>query len=104
GGRLGSRRQATLEILTRCANYVDVGQGRYGFAAASELYLNRPLASLCRADAAEAALLAGLPKNPGDYAPVERNRERAQRRRDLVLDLMARNGFLSEAERARAVA
>jgi penicillin-binding protein 1A len=102
--RLGSRTQAKLEILRRYANYVYLGQGRYGFAAASELYLGRPLASLCRADAAQAALLAGLPKNPGEYAPIERNRERAQRRRDLVLGLMARDGFITDAERARAVA
>ena len=102
--RLGSRTQAKLEILRRYATYVYLGQGRYGFAAASELYLGRPLASLCRADAAQAALLAGLPKNPGEYAPVARNRERAQRRRDLVLGLMARDGFITDAERARAAA
>jgi len=101
---LGSRTQAKLEILRRYATYVYLGQGRYGFAAASEHYLGRPLASLCRADVAAAALLAGLPKNPGEYAPIERNGARVQRRRDQVLRLMARNGFITEAERARFAA
>jgi penicillin-binding protein 1A len=101
---LGSRTQAKLEILRRYATYVYLGQGRYGFAEASEHYLGRPLASLCRADAAEAALLAGLPKNPGEYAPIERNGARVQRRRDHVLRLMARNGFITEEERARFAA
>jgi len=101
---LGSRAQAKLEILRRYATYVYLGQGRYGFASASELYLGRPLASLCRADAASAALLAGLPKNPGEYAPIERNSERTRRRRDLVLSLMARNGFITPAQRAQYAA
>ena len=61
---LGSRAQAKLEILRRYATYVYLGQGRYGFAAASELYLGRPLASLGHSDAAAAALLAGQPKKP----------------------------------------
>jgi penicillin-binding protein 1A len=101
---LGSRAQAKLEILRRYATYVYLGQGRYGFAAASELYLGRPLASLCHADAAAAALLAGLPKNPGEYAPIERNSARVRGRRDHVLRLMARNGFITEAERAQFAA
>jgi penicillin-binding protein 1A len=101
---LGSRVEAKLEILRRYATYVYLGQGRYGFAAASELYLGRPLASLCRADAAAAALLAGLPKNPGEYAPIERNGARVRRRRDHVLRLMARNGLISDAERAQFAA
>ena len=101
---LGSRAQAKLEILRRYATYVYLGQGRYGFAAASELYLGRPLASLCHSDAAAAALLAGLPKNPGEYAPIERNGARVRGRRDHVLRLMARNGFITEAERAQFAA
>jgi hypothetical protein len=72
---LGSRAQAKLEILRRYATYVYLGQGRYGFAAASELYLGRPLASLCRAGRGAAALLAG---------PAQESRrvraDRAQRR------------------------
>jgi penicillin-binding protein 1A len=101
---LGSRTAAKREILRRYATYVYLGQGRYGFASAAEHYLGRPLKHLRRSDAAQAALLAGLPKSPAEYAPVERNRERARRRRDHVLGLMARRGFITEAERLRYVA
>jgi penicillin-binding protein 1A len=101
---LGSRAEAKREILRRYATYVYLGQGRYGFASAAEHYLGRPLKQLRRSDAAQAALLAGLPKSPAEYAPVERNRERARRRRDHVLGLMARRGFITEAERLRYVA
>ena len=101
---LGSRAEAKREILRRYATYVYLGQGRYGFASAAEHYLGRPLSSLHRRDAGQAALLAGLPKSPAEYAPIERNRERARRRRDHVLGLMARRGFITEAERLRYVA
>jgi len=40
---------------------------------------------------AEAAMLAALPKGPSSYTP-RRNAERALRRRNLVLELMVREG------------
>src|SRR4029453_7291235 len=45
----------------------------------------------------EAALLAGIPKAPSDYSPTS-NPVRAKERRALVLELMAKNGFASQAE------
>jgi membrane peptidoglycan carboxypeptidase len=45
----------------------------------------------------EAALLAGIPKAPSDYSPTS-NPARAKERRDLVLELMAKNGFASQSE------
>src|SRR5437762_1602903 len=45
----------------------------------------------------EAALLAGVPKAPSEYSPTS-NPARAKERRDLVLDLMAKNGFATQAE------
>jgi penicillin-binding protein 1A len=102
--RLGSKRLAKEEILRRYASYVYLGDGRYGFAAASEHYLGRQLASFDARDAAAAALLAGIPKNPGRYAPTEPNQEHARRRRDHVLALMAADGWLTEGERRRSEA
>ncbi|HEX8351954.1 MAG TPA: penicillin-binding transpeptidase domain-containing protein, partial [Pyrinomonadaceae bacterium] len=51
----------------------------------------------------EAALLAGIPKAPSQLSPTV-SLERAKDRRDLVLQLMADNGFVSqsEADAARA--
>src|SRR5438128_2008225 len=45
----------------------------------------------------EAALLAGIPKAPGEYSPTA-NATRAKERRDLVLDQIAKAGFASQAE------
>jgi penicillin-binding protein 1A len=42
-------------------------------------------------------MLAGIPKAPSDYSPTS-NPAKAKERRDLVLDLMAKNGFVSQAD------
>jgi penicillin-binding protein 1A len=99
--RLGSRRKAKQEILRRYALYVYVGEGRYGFAAASEHYLGRPLASLRDDEADLAAVLAGIVKSPSAYSPVEANRTRVLRRRNQILQLMERAGYLAGPARAR---
>jgi membrane peptidoglycan carboxypeptidase len=88
--RLGSRRLAKEEILRRYAMYVYLGPGRYGFAAAAEHYLGRPLASLGPGDADLAAVLAGIPKSPSAYAPAPENSSRVLRRRNQILALMPR--------------
>src|SRR5207248_1388116 len=45
----------------------------------------------------EAALLAAIPKAPGEYSPTA-NATKAKERRDLVLQLMANNGFASQSD------
>ena len=101
--RYGSQEQAKREIFARYANFVYLGNGRYGFAAASEYYFGRSLSSYTVADAGEAALLAGISKSPRDYAPRPGD-PRPLRRRNQILALMARNGFIPEdvAKRAQA--
>ncbi len=101
--RYGSRELAKREIFGRYASFIYLGNGRYGFAAASEYYFDKPLASYTSADAGNAALLAGIGKSPRDYAPVADDPE-PLRRRNEILTLMARNGYISEdlAERSRA--
>ena len=75
--RFGSKQRAKEEILARYASYVYMGNGQYGFATAAQYYFGRPLGSLTAADADTAALLAGIPKAPRDYAPTADRRERA---------------------------
>ena len=101
--RYGSQEQAKREIFARYANFVYLGNGRYGFAAASEYYFGRSLSSYTVADAGEAALLAGISKSPRDYAPRPGD-PRPLRRRNQILALMARNGFIPEdvAKRTQA--
>ena len=92
--RFGSKRRAKEEILARYASFIYMGNGRYGFSAASEYYFAKPLATYGPRDADKAALLAGITKSPRDYAPGPGNTERSVRRRNDILRLMARNGTL----------
>jgi penicillin-binding protein 1A len=94
--RYGSRELAKREIFARYASFVYLGNGRYGFAAASEYYFGRSLSSYAPTDAGNAALLAAISKAPRDYAPVPGNR-RPLVRRNQILALMARNGYIPKS-------
>ena len=93
--RYGSKRRAKEELLARYASLIYLGNGRYGFAAASQYYFGIPLASLTPNDADKAALLAGITKSPTEYAPNAGDNQKPLRRRNQVLVLMVKNGFLS---------
>ena len=94
--RFGSRQAAKEQILARYASFIYLGNGRYGFSAASEYYFGKSLDTYQQWDADKAALLAGIAKSPRDYAPTPANLERPKRRRDDVLRLMAKRGFISQ--------
>ncbi len=100
--RFGSKRRAKEEILARYVSYVYMGNGQYGFATAAQYYFGRPLMSLTAADADAAALLAGIPKSPRDYAPTA-EAANVLRRRNQTLTLMAANGFLTRDALAAAM-
>jgi penicillin-binding protein 1A len=101
--RYGSQEQAKREIFSRYASFIYLGHSRYGFAAASEYYLGKPLASYTAEDAGKAALLAAIPKSPLDYDPIT-HAPRALQRRNAILALMARNGYIGAdlAKRSQA--
>jgi penicillin-binding protein 1A len=94
--RFGSLEKAKREIFARYASFIYLGNGRYGYAAASEYYFGKGLASYTDADAGNAALLAAISKAPRDYAPVPGN-PRPTSRRNQILALMARNGYIPES-------
>src|SRR3989449_934982 len=73
------RRFTKPQIFTLYANQIYLGHGAYGFEAASEFYFGKPAKQL---SLDEAALLAGLPKSPGYYSPIN-HPERATKRRNL---------------------
>ena len=91
----GTRERAKREIFARYASFIYMGSGRYGFGAASEYYFDKPLAGYTMEDAGRAALLAGIGKSPRDYAPVA-DSSRPRQRRNQILALMARNGYIPE--------
>ncbi len=82
------------EILTIYMNRAFLGAGARGFEAAAQRYFGRSAADL---GPAEAAMLAGLLPAPSLLAPT-RNLLRAQARANVVIGLMADQGFLSEHE------
>jgi len=93
--RYGSKRRAKEELLARYASFIYLGNGRYGFAKASQYYFGIPLESLTAGDADKAALLAGITKSPGEYSPALANKQKPLRRRNQILALMVKNRFIS---------
>jgi len=55
--RYGSKRRAKEELFARYASFVYLGNGRYGFAAASEYYFHKPIETFTLDDADKAAML-----------------------------------------------
>lgn len=82
------------QIMEMYANHIFLGAGAYGVEAGAETYFNKHAKDLTLD---EAALLAGIPKAPGQYSPTV-DPVAAKQRRNLVLEQMARNGFVSQAE------
>jgi len=88
------------EILNLYLNQIYLGHGTYGVEAAAERYFGKSARDL---NAAEAALLAGLPKAPSRYSPYY-HPDRARNRQEYVLGRMAEEGFITQTEREEALA
>ncbi len=82
------------KILELYINQIYLGQRAYGFAAAAQVYYGKPLNKL---NAAEFAMLAGLPKAPSRYNPFA-NLKRATQRQHYVLRRMRELNFIDEKE------
>ena len=85
-------------ILEAYLNTVYFGHGAYGLQAAAEVYFDKDASGLTLA---EGALLAGVIKSPSNYAP-HLNPQKALARRDSILGTMAKNGFITDAQRDAA--
>jgi penicillin-binding protein 1A len=90
------RRFTKPQIFTLYANQIALGHGVFGFEAASEFYFSKPAKQLTLA---EATLLAGLPKGPSYYSPIN-HPDRAQKRRNLVINAMLEDGRITAAQAA----
>lgn len=86
------------QILAAYLNRIDFGNLNIGIASAANYYFGKPLADLSDA---EAAFLAGLPKNPTRLNPHKATRA-AKRRQETVLARMEKAGWLTIDESARA--
>jgi len=101
--RYGSKAEAKRQIFARYASFIYLGEGRYGFAAAAEHYFGKSLSELTPDDAGDAALLAAIGKSPREYTPEPGNL-RLVRRRNQILALMVRDGYISESLATRCQA
>ena len=86
------------QILEHYLNVIYLGAGVNGVEAASRDLFGK---SVDRLSLAEGAMLAALPKAPSAYTPRV-NPDRAVKRRNLVLELMAQQGYVSEAQASSA--
>ena len=85
-------------ILELYLNEIYLGLQAYGVAAAAQAYFGKSLDELTLP---EAAFLAALPKAPNNYNPF-RFPDAARTRRDWVLDRMADDRVITQAQAAEA--
>jgi penicillin-binding protein 1A len=88
------------QILEAYLNQLHFGHRWYGIESASRHYFGKPAARLT---IAEAATLAAVINGPSLFDPISRA-ERARNRRNLVLSLMADQGFITAEQAAEAKA
>jgi penicillin-binding protein 1A len=82
------------EIMTLYVNKIFLGHRAYGIGAAAQVYYGKPISEL---DLAQVAMIAGLPKAPSAYNPVN-NPKRALIRRDWILGRMLTLGYITQAQ------
>src|SRR5438445_4904 len=88
------------QILEGYLNQISFGHGWYGVESAARHYFGK---SASRLTLAEAAALAAMPKGPALYDPLKYP-DRVRQRRNVVLALMADQGFITgeQAKNAQA--
>ena len=93
------RQYTKQEILELYLNQIYFGQGAYGVQAAAQTYFGKNVEDLTLN---ECAMLAGIPKSPNYYSPVN-NLAAAQERKGTVLDQMEKYNYIntSTAEKTK---
>lgn len=82
------------EILQAYLNTINLGQNTLGIQAASNRYFGKDVSELT---VAEAAVVAGITKNPEKYNPIK-NQEENEKRRALVLNNMLKQEMITQSE------
>lgn len=89
-----TRRYGKDQILAFYLNSIYYGNLSYGIEAASQAYFEKDVSQL---DLGEASLLAGLPQAPAIYDPCV-NPDLALQRQKIVLDLMTKENYVTQAQ------
>ncbi len=85
-------------ILTAYLNTIYFGNGAYGIGQAALTYFQKPASALTLP---EAALLAGIPRDPARFDPVT-NPKASKERRRIVLDQMLQQGIIAPDQHSEA--
>ena len=83
------------QIIEFYVNIPYLGSGTYGVEQASKTYFNKSVSEL---SLSEAAMIAGLFQAPGAYDPYLYP-EKAEARRNIVLNLMCKHGYITKEQR-----
>jgi len=86
------------EILEAYLNQIYFGHGAYGVQAAAQTYFGKDVKDLTLG---ECALIAGTANNPEVYSPFI-NLEAAKKRREIVLNSMVEEGYISQEKAEKA--
>jgi len=82
------------QIFALYGDQIYLGHGTYGFEAGANYYFSKHAKDLTLT---EAALLAGIPKGPSEFSPLQ-NPDRAMRRRNMVINAMLEDGAITAAQ------
>lgn len=88
------------EIIERYLNQIYLGEGAWGIQRAAQTYFGKDASDLTLG---ESAMIAGLIKAPNVLSPFK-NMDKAIERRNLVLSLMEKEGYITADEREEAEA
>lgn len=86
------------EILEAYLNTINYGNGVLGIENASYYYFNKSAKDL---SLAEASMLAGIPKAPNAYSPLN-DKETAKKRQGIILNYMVKNKKISKKDASDA--
>ena len=94
------KRYSKDRLLEIYLNQIYLGHGAYGVEAAARTYFG---ASVQELTLPQAALVAALPRAPGNYSPFE-HPDVARKRRAVVLARMVEQGYITSEQAKRATA
>lgn len=87
------------QILTLYLNQIPYGSNAYGIESAAQTFFQKSAVDLTLA---ESALLASLPQAPSYYSPYGNHVDELMERKDLVLEQMEAQGYITSEEREAA--
>jgi len=86
------------EIMEKYLNQIYFGEGAWGIQRAAQTYFGKDVSELTLA---ESAMIAGLIKAPSILSPFK-NMEKSIERRDVVLSLMEKEGYITKSDVKKA--